>query len=650
MANLFLDKWKQKNFEIFSQMYPELTKDEIMEVLDEDIKENFKDPDTHIFNDYQDDITLNQSMTALYKFCKEKKPILGGNGTLFYNQDIISSPIADLIDGRIKARKQYQKIRDTFPPGSEEYNHYDMLQLEAKIRINSIYGSFGAPSFQLYNINTAASTTGTAQSLISTTGISFEAFAANNVKFKTFSECMIFMMNVVNEEYELPELTIEKCADVNVIYDLMVAQFERKVFDPSIHGDIIMDFLETLSVDQLTKLFYKNRLYAFLSNQCILDNLVDAFNKMGKFNNPNAVPDIIKENMELLWMYCKEYVFYNHAYNERINRLKNDKRSVVKLIDTDSNLVYVQPWVDFLEEKMIPQCTKMTLDEDSKMFACVNTLAYLITSMLRVLLDKYCADCNVLERMAKRVNMKNEFCFTTLLLSNVKKRYVAKIVLNEGRPVVKTAIKGHDFKKAGVTEFVNNAMTDIVEKRILEPKNVDVPGILSDLDTIEKDIYRSLRAGERKYLIRMNCKVREAYKNPESMGQYLSVLAWNTICPEQEISLPDKLDVVIVKIPNSQAIVDMQRTHPYEYDRITKNLLETSPIPKFKKDGLTYIAIPNNIEKVTDFIIPYIDYNYIVSRNLGTFRSIRESLMLPDIGKSKQTFFSNIRYNTKIEI
>ena len=193
-------------------------------------------------------------------------------------------------------------------------------------------------------------------------------------------------------------------------------------------------------------------------------------------------------------------------------------------------------------------------------------------------------------------------------------------------------------------------MTDIVEKRILEPKNVDVPGILSDLDTIEKDIYRSLRAGERKYLIRMNCKVREAYKNPESMGQYLSVLAWNTIYPEQEISLPDKLDVVIVKIPNSQAIVDMQRTHPYEYDRITKNLLETSPIPKFKKDGLTYIAIPNNIEKVPDFIIPYIDYNYIVSRNLGTFRSIRESLMLPDIGKSKQTFFSNIRYNTKIEI
>ena len=329
--------------------------------------------------------------------------------------------------------------------------------------------------------------------------------------------------------------------------------------------------------------------------------------------------------------------------------MKNDKRDVVKLIDTDSNLVYVQPWVDFLEREMIPTCKNLTMDEDTKMFACVNSLAYLVTAMLKALLGKYCSDCNVLERVAGRVNMKNEFCFTTLLLSNVKKRYVAKIVLKEGRPVVKTEIKGHDFKKAGVTEFVTDAMVRIVEKRILESENVDVPGILQDLDAIEKDIYRSLRAGERKYLIRMNCKVREAYKEPESIGQYLSVLAWNTIYPEQEITLPDKLDVVIVKMPNAEYIADMKIKYPYEYERIVKYLLN-GPIQKLNKDGVTYIAIPNNIDKIPDFIIPYIDFNYVVSRNLGTFKSIRESLMLPDIGKNKQTFFSNIRYNTRVEI
>ena len=155
--------------------------------------------------------------------------------------------------------------------------------------------------------------------------------------------------------------------------------------------------------------------------------------------------------------------------------------------------------------------------------------------------------------------------------------------------MVKTEIKGHDFKKAGVTEFVTDAMVRIVEKRILESENVDIPGILQDLNAIENDIYRSLKAGERKYLIRMNCKVREAYKEPESMGQYLSVLAWNTIYPEREITLPDKLDVVIVKMPNAEHISDMKIKYPYEYERIVKYLLN-GPIQKLNKDGITYIA------------------------------------------------------------
>lgn len=440
--NTFVEEWKQKNYEIFHQMYPQLTKEEIMDVLEEDVQKNFYDPETIIHNDYQDDFQLTQPMSVLYRFCKEKQPILAGNGTLFYNQDKATSPIADLIDERIAARKSYQKIRDTFPPGSAEYENYEMLQMEAKIRVNSIYGSFGAPTFHLYNKYTAASTTGTAQSLISTTAISFESFIGNHVKFKTLSECMIFMMNIIQEEYTLPKLSIKQCTDRIEVYNIMKNQFEKNAFDEELFGDIIMDYINTLSIEGLTKLYYKNRIYEFLSNGCMLDLLTKIFNTMETFNNPNDVPECISDDMLLLWKYCREYVFYNHAYTERINRLKHDRREVVKVIDTDSNLIHVQPWVDFLMENLIPRCNPGK-DDDTITFACVNVLAYLVTSMLRDLLDKYCKDCNVLERYWKRINMKNEFCFSKLLLSSVKKRYVAKIILREGKPVVKTEIKGN---------------------------------------------------------------------------------------------------------------------------------------------------------------------------------------------------------------
>ena len=441
----FKEQWKEKNYEIFHRLYPELSRQDIMDVLDQDIKEHFIDPETIIVNDYMDDMTLKQPLSVLYKFCKTdgpNKPILAGNGTLFYNQDRMQSPIADLIDERISARKKYQKIRDTFPQDSEEYDHYEMMQAEAKIRINSIYGSFGAATFQLYNMYTAASTTGTAQSLISTTGIAFESFIGNFVKFKSFGECIVFMENIVQEEYVLNPQGIKQCRDKQEIYDLMINQFEDDVFDEESCGDLLWDYIDRLSPEELTKIYYKNRIYKFLENDVVMNILIRVFNKIDDFNNPNSVPECAKEDLELLWAYVKEYVFYNHAYNERINRLKNDRREVVKVIDTDSNLIHVQPWVDFLEENLLPRCDTH-MDKDTTTFACVNTLAFLVTSMLRSLLDKYCADCNVLERYWKRINMKNEFCFAKLLLSSVKKRYVAKIILREGRPIVKAEIKGN---------------------------------------------------------------------------------------------------------------------------------------------------------------------------------------------------------------
>ena len=147
----------------------------------------------------------------------------------------------------------------------------------------------------------------------------------------------------------------------------------------------------------------------------------------------------------------------------------------------------------------------------------------------------------------------------------------------------------------------------------------------------------------------MNCKVPEAYKRPETMGQVTSVLAWNTICPNAEIMVPDKLDVVLVKIPNEAALEPIKDKFPVEYDRINRLLLH-GPVEGFRKNGVKYIAIPNSLDRIPEWIIPLIDYNYIVSRNLGTFKPILESLGLPPIGSKQISYFSNIRYNTTLTI
>ena len=662
LTNTFIEDWKEFQYRKLQPMFPNLSKSQIMAVLQEDVDKNFQDRDSMIHNDYNDDMEIRQPLSVVYRFAKEKKPVLAGNGTLFYNQDKISSPIADLIDDRIETRKMYKnkmkdvlRERNQYEEGSKEYqeldelaSYYNMMQMEAKVRINSIYGSFGAPTFQLYNKYTAASTTGTAQSLISATGVAFEAFIGNHVKFKTFSECLVFVENCISQEYKLDPMTIKRINDPNVVYEKLKDNFEEGVFDEDACGDLLFEYLEKLDREALTKIYYKNNLYNFCNNECIKEIIRNTFNHTDNFNDPNKVPDSIKGYMEELWAYCEEYVFYNFPYNEQINRLKNDKRKSVKLIDTDSNLIYVQPWVDYLMENVVPGCNT-SMSGDTLMFACVNTLTYIVTEMLKELLWNFCGRCNVLERFRPRINMKNEFCFLKILFAPTKKRYTGKIVLQEGIPVSKIEIKGYDFKKAGVTEYVSERMTTIIKNRILVEGDVDIVGLLRDLDATEKEIYESLRNGERKFLLRMNCKDSSAYKNPESMGQVLSVLAWNTICPDDEIMLPDKLDVVLMKVPNEEALEPIREKFPVQYDRI-KRLILNGPIKSFREKGMKYLALPNNIEKIPDWAIPLIDYDYISSRNLGTFNPINVSLGLPPIGSREQSHFGNIRYNTNVYI
>lgn len=121
ITNVFFEDWKDEQLRCLSRIFPLLTNDQLLKVLVEDIEENCHDPNTIIHNNYMvtsdgKEMIIKQSLSNIYRFCKEKKPILAGNGTLFYNQDKFYSPIADLIDERTKARKYYQKLRDQYEP------------------------------------------------------------------------------------------------------------------------------------------------------------------------------------------------------------------------------------------------------------------------------------------------------------------------------------------------------------------------------------------------------------------------------------------------------------------------------------------------------------------------------------------------------
>ena len=644
----FIHKWIEDNVLYFKMLYPQAKEDDLREILVEIAEKYGFNPKAVIVNDYNDDAQINTDLLTLYDWVQNTKPICAGNGTFFKNQDKKTSPIAKVITGRISTRKAYQRKRDEFDQSSYEYQYYDMMQKEAKIKINSIYGSFGATTFQLYNLYTAAATTGTAQSLISTTAIAFEGFLSDNAKFRSIDEFMIYVGDVIHKtDYVFNYNILPVIRDKELVYERMIHHFLEDDMVTDQVCEIIWRVLENCNEEQLTRLYYKNNLYSFIDTPLIHDLMLEIFNTATSFRNPNAVPEELKGMLDDVWAYANEFVFYNHAYTERINRLVHYKRRSVIIIDTDSNMINIEPWVNHLQETVWEQ-SGTSMDYDNKLFASVNVLAFLVTKMVQTLLAKYCKDCNVLDEYAKRVNMKNEFYYARMLLANVKKRYAARTRLQEGIEIKvggkkELDVKGYDFRKAGVNEDISKKLYSILLECIMRPEHIDVSRILSKLDFIEKDIRSSLKDGKRTYLLRMNCKNPRAYSNPDTQGAVLAPTLWNVTFPENEIEIPDKLDIVILNGVKLEELEKYEDKFPNEVDRIRRFIFNGPQKEHFASKGLVYLALPNDGSDIPELFIPFINIDKIITRNIGTFEPVMDALGIPMTSGSKDyKYFGNI--------
>ena len=642
--SLFIKDWVNDNVEYFKLQYPNASEEHLRSILKKVAANCTKNRKVYLHNDYQDNMHINSDLLKLYDWYHLHKPIAAGNGTFFYSHDKKHCPVQNVIDGRISARKDYQKTRDQYlgadgDTSSYEYKYYDMMQMEAKVMINAIYGAFGARTFQLYNQYTAASTTGTAQSLISTTAMAFEAFLTNSVSFKSVDELVNYLGNIlIKDEHSLPLDGLKIYDDKEFIFNYLKGLFE--VYDRR-YDRILWKFLENRTSEELTRIYYANNLFAFIENPIIKNVIIHIFDVTKSFRNPNDVPENIKKDLDFVWSYCDEFVFYNHAYTEQINRLKHDVRSTVILIDTDSNVINIKPWVDWTKEN-IWTVSSTSIDETDKQFCSVNTIAFLVTKMARELLDRYAKECHVPERFHKRLNTKNEFYFSKVLLANVKKRYIANIRLKEGKQVNKIELKGHDFKKAGSSADIEQDLMGIIKRNIINHPLIDVIQIMKDVSALEKKIRQSLIDRERTYLVRMNCKNEVVYAEPYSEGAFIGPLLWNSIYPNSVIMIPDKCDIVFINIPNEKVLVDKLGTkYPEIANSIKKSIFE-SGIKQLETKGVKYLALPNDGSLIPEWVLEVMDTERIVTRNAGTFYPVLKALTFTTITAGDNEYASNI--------
>lgn len=638
---IFLKEWKAHQSSILKANFPNSTDKEIDKYLDKKIKANLKNPDAMLINNYVNK-KVKSTLLDTVDWMHRAEPIIAGNGTFFKNQNQGPNPAAMMLDGFLIKRKKYKNNLHSYDKSSYEYATFDRLQNSEKINANSYYGGSGNEGFIFFNLFCAVAVTATAQSLISTTETAFEAFLTNNMPYINLDDCMNFINNVVNDKKNLSGDFLDDIS-IDIVYERIVSNFIT--YDSS-YSPYIYNMLSSMSQDDLNRLYYKNNLYEFTKNPKIYKKICSIFKTLTVFRDPNSVPTEVRDDLSELWNYYKEFVMYDHFIFNRIQRLKYEKRKAVIVVDTDSNMISLSPWIRFIADEVYSTNYDIIKgkSEEDLVYNAINVMNFFITQMVNNILKTYTKRSNILDAYSARINMKNEFLYMRMILSKVKKRYIGSIRLREGEEFIpeKLDVKGHEFVKSSCTQEVRDYMESIITDEILYSDNISVPNTLKRLSELEDNIRLSLMSSEKKYFLPRQVKEMEAYKKPLSIQQFKATLLWNLIYPDIAIDLPSNVYVIKIRLSKKDVIDELQKKYPEIYRSIRKNIFE-SDMEDLRDMKLNTIAIPSNLAEVPEWIIEFIDYETMINDNVSRFYPVLESLGLVNI-KAKQSveFFSNI--------
>ena len=445
--NKFIKKYVKQMTELMMEINPDYDKNFVENTVMDMVKENIRNPEVTLDNNFTGE-SRDTSLLSVLDWTFKRKPIIAGNGTFYMNQHEAINPIAKMLENFLSQRKAYKKamfkIEDVTSP---EYKDLDRSQQNEKINCNSYYGASGAPSSAFYSEYSGPCVTHSAQTVISTAETLFEGFIADNYLYLNLTELLEWCEKVM-KPFKTQEEEIDSFLTLKSIHDVKERLLNKIIDKQENDEEILENYLLQYNDELLSVLYYKNNLLEFIDDhEDIKDLIISIFENVnnlpyadedsdtwmevvpsryqkdfvGKtaedwnkfvnneyFMDPNNVPESIANQLFELKGYLIKYIYCRYLSVDRIYRLKNFKRDVVTVIDTDSNILSLDTSIDFIMDNIIKGET-FGRPFVNNIYICVNMLAYVLTDAVTDILLTYGEYSNVPEEYRSIFNMKNEF-------------------------------------------------------------------------------------------------------------------------------------------------------------------------------------------------------------------------------------------------
>lgn len=692
-----LKEYKETLGKCFRMYLPNGINDsELNQIIDYSIGKRYKKEKCVVDNSYTKK-KYNSNLLAMADYINSKQPIVTAFGTMFMKHADCPNPMAVVIQQFLDQRTIHKDIMLSFPKGSEDYEKYNLLQSLDKIDSNAIYGILGLFTCILFNINVSSSITSQGRALISSQTLFLESFLANNVKFGSLNEVLEFIKNVNEEKRTYNDsLILSHIPTVEEVFAKVVMSCGYRWIPDEDELDVIWRVINNLGQRDLNRLYYKNNLYEFLENESMIKAVKNILKSM---KNPlftsTKVPEELKPLLDEFAYILKEFVYYDKMYIDRIDRCDNMIKSVVMVSDTDSCIVSLDAWyrwalkyvkdedlqikkydpvklitifkkdefgdfinlsdlspVEFeegeehydfendeiiMEQHAIDPLTFMP--QDYLRYSIINIMAYVIDILLNDYMEKFTIyNHSWAEDRKCKIYSKNEFFFTRLLMTTVKKSYASNMTVQEGHLIPKSDqfdVKGiAAIAKSSNAKSTRDALKEILIEDILTSDTIDQFRVVERLAILEKKIVNSIYDGSKEYYKPVTIKSASSYENPMRIQGIKASVIWNSLKDDDlpGIDLDERNAISVAKVNLNLRNVEKLQKFGKVYDK-AYNLLKSNQVG----GQIDAIAIPLDVQ-APDWLLDIIDYKTIISDNISGFPF--ESIGIANPGGSAN--YSNI--------
>lgn len=541
------------------------------------LKAHFKDKAVKFFDRQENgDRIVGESTLLQYIINNIKaKNILVPTFTSYVNTSVKKSILSEFIFENVKRRSVAKKISHKAKAVGDInlYTAKNNEQNMMKIYNNSLSGAFAQEACILYNPTAHSTLTSITRTITSLSNASNEKLIAGN---RYYPRGIDILNNIV---YISTYANIAKIKETVELYNLHIPTVEEVVdvlryssdlyfVDKTYYDKYIIPYLVKLSPYQLAAICYSGDLYHLrkFNNQFVKDILdevitpiivnddseylvskiytinenvlnfvhVILFSSMkGKGKNYEEMKklgiagNIYHTALHVIETFRKYKPFFscfflNETFPNNSYRLKNMRRRVVVLSDTDSTCFTLDEWVKWYHGSFSIN------DKTLALSACVGFIgAQSIINQLSIVSKMMNVDKNDLNTLA----MKTEWFWFCHFPLEVSKHYFASAAIQEGNifSEVELEVKGVHIKNSAITKAITQKGNELVKyifECISKGEKVKFNYILSEMIDVENAIEYSVLKGESSFLKKSKIKNKEAYAQDETKSPYQRHQFW----------------------------------------------------------------------------------------------------------------------------